>query len=179
MDVRWIRTWKLINGQRQIKWRLTICEFRDHQTSLEIYAEDVSCIGIQQPERELLSCELFSKEATQAFEKGSTCRQLLRLTGTQLRAVEFKLPQGEVALIRKLVGLNNFDTTCEVSRMLKPSGGLKDVHKVCEKCLHQTLGALLGRQLFANLLCTGRTSSMDIWTSRSAPSETTDKQRKT
>ena len=152
VDVRWVITWKIMEKVRQIKCRLTMRGFKDRQTSLETYAGTTSRAG-----QRLVNCivaqeedwELFSIDVAQAFAKGLTFEQMARLTGTQLRAVEFELPPSDVALLRKIEGFQTFDALTEVLRMLKPIYGLKDAPRAWRKCLHLALEEFFCRQLVA------------------------------
>ena len=142
VDTRWVITWKLVDGIRAIKCRLTMRGFRDRQDSLETFAgtasragqRAVNSIAAQDPDM-----ILFSFDVSQAFAKGLTFEELAQLTGTPLRQVEFDLQAGDVELLRKLPGFEDFDPKTETLRMLKPIYGLKDAPRAWRKRLHQCL----------------------------------------
>ena len=64
---------------------------------------------------------LFSFDVSQAFAKGLTFEEYARLTGTQLREVEFDVASEDVALVRKLPGFEDFDPSTEVLKCSRQS----------------------------------------------------------
>ena len=116
VDVRWVITWKMIDGIRQIKCRLTMRGFKDRQQSMDTYAGTTSRSGqrlvngvvAQEPD-----WELFSIDVTQAFAKGLTFEQMARLMGTQLRAVEFELPASDSGRSKGSTTSTPFVKSCE------------------------------------------------------------------
>ena len=92
---------------------------------------------------------LFSFDVSQAFAKGLTFEEYARLTGNQLREVEFEVSAGDVKLVRLLPGFSDFDPATEVLRMLKSIYGLKDAPRAWRKRLDQVLQEWGLRQLVA------------------------------
>ena len=142
VDTRWVINWKWVDGKLIIKCRLIMRGFRDRDQDLETFAGTatrsgqrvVNSITIQHPD-----FVLFSLDVSQAFAKGLTFEEYARLTGTQLRQVEFDISADDVALVRKLPGFSDFNPATEVLRMLKPIYGLKDAPRAWRKRLHQVL----------------------------------------
>jgi len=142
VDTRWVINWKWVDGVLVIKCRLTMRGFRDRCSTLETFAGTatrsgqrvVNTITAQNPD-----FVLFSFDVSQAFAKGLTFEEYARLTGNQLREVEFELAKEDVSLIRKLPGYETYDPETEVLKMLKPIYGLKDAPRAWRKRLHQVL----------------------------------------
>ena len=152
VDTRWVFTWKLVNNKKIIKCRLTMRGFRDRQIDMETFAGTASRSG-QRIVNSVVVQEndfvLFSFDVSQAFAKGMTFEELARLTGTQLREVEFDLSPADIYLLRRLPGYADFDPARETLKMLKPIYGLRDAPRAWRKKLHSVLGMWGLVQLFA------------------------------
>ncbi len=142
VDTRWVITWKMIDKVLQIKCRLTMRGFKDRQSDIETFAGTTSRAG-QRVVNTVVAQEddfvLFSFDVSQAFAKGLTFEEFARLTGQELRSVQFRLAPEDVPLLRHLPGFEDFDPDTEVLEMLKPIYGLKDAPRAWRKRLHQAL----------------------------------------
>jgi len=142
VDTRWVITWKMIDGNLEIKVRLTMRGFKDRDQDLETFAGTatrsgqrvVNHIVAQNPD-----FDLFSFDVSQAFAKGLTFEDLSRLTGTEVRKVQFRLAPEDIPILRKVPGYEDFDPETEVLEMIKPIYGLKDAPRAWRKRLHQVL----------------------------------------
>ena len=73
---------------------------------------------------------LFSSDVSQAFAKGMTFEEYARVTGTQLRAVEFEVAAEVAELLRELPGFDDFrpqGSSTHEARNLWPEGGSKSM----------------------------------------------------
>ena len=160
IDARWVITWKLIDGVVAIKCRLTARGFKDKMQELETYAGTTSRYGqriVNAIAAEHEDFVLFSFDVSQAFAKGMTFKELSELTGTELREVQFDIPQADVDILKAIKGFEGYDPRSEILYMIKPIYGLKDAPRAWRKKLHQVLiGWLQTRQLYAEpeLYCT-------------------------
>ena len=140
VDTRWVHKWKLIDGVKSIKSRLTMRGFKDRGgNSFETFAGTASRWGQRLVNSAVANNEdwvLFSFDVSQVFAKGMTFEELSRLTGQTLRVVEFDLDYEDAILIRTIPGYENFDPQQETLSMIKPIYGLKDAPRVWRKKLH-------------------------------------------
>ena len=144
IDVRWVRKWKkdAVTFEKFIKSRLTVRGFKDTCQDLETYAGTATrwaqrlivALAV------LLDLPMFTIDVTGAFAKGLNWEQLAELTGESIREVQFELTRPEdIALLRQLPGLTDFDPSSEVLQMTKAIYGLKDAPRAWRKRLHQIL----------------------------------------
>ena len=143
VDTRWVHKWKLIEGLRAVKARLTMRGFKDREGSrLETFAGTASRWGQRLVNSAACIFEdmtLFSFDVSSAFAKGMTFKELSELTGQPLREVQFELTAEDVLLLRKIPGYEDFDPHTEVLSMVKPIYGLKDAPRAWQKKLHGIL----------------------------------------
>ena len=142
IDARWVLKWKVVNGERLIKARLTVRGFRDMQASqLSTFSGTTSRWG----QRIVVSVavqrrwSLFSCDVAQAFLRGLSFRELAEMDGEVKRSVQFIVPSGSISLLRALPGFEDFDGATEVLRMLRAGFGLKDAPRAWAKVLKKVL----------------------------------------
>eukprot|EP00975_Prorocentrum_lima_P056259 11798154-Prorocentrum_lima.AAC.1 len=61
-----------------------------------------------------------------AFLKGMTFKDIAKEIGDTLRSVEFDFPPGDVWILRKLPGMEDYYGSLEILDLLKAMCGLKD-----------------------------------------------------
>ena len=83
--------------------------------------------------------KLWSFDVAAAFAKGMTFSELSKLTGTELRSVQFDLRGEDIRLLRQIPGFENFDPIRESLDMVKPIYGLKDAPRAWRLELDQLL----------------------------------------
>ena len=129
IDARWVLKWKVVDGVRRIKARLTVRGFRDSQgPALSTFSATTSRWG----QRLIVSMAvqrrwtLFSCDIAQAFLRGIPFAEFSKMPGEVKRSVQFVLPTGSVPLLRALDGYQDFDAVAECLNMLRAGFGLKD-----------------------------------------------------
>ena len=128
MTSRWVLRWKMIDGVKTVKARLTVRGFEDLSAStVETYANTATRWG----QRLICSAavqqnwELFTWDISTAFLQGISFEELAQITGTPVRQVAMRPPKGTEQFFKEMPGLNvSFDT--HVLLMLKAVYGLKD-----------------------------------------------------
>jgi hypothetical protein len=142
VDTRWVIKWKLVDGNKIIKVRITMRGFKDTCMNLETFAGTATRWSqriVNSAAATEEDFELFSFDVSKAFAKGMTFEELARLSGEPLRHVQFELAPEDVLLLKKLPGFENFDPATEVLDMVKPIYGLKDAPRAWRKKLHEVL----------------------------------------
>ena len=144
IDARWVLKWKVVDGQRIIKARLTVRGFRDMQAGqLATFSGTTSRWG----QRIVVAVAvqkrwaLFSCDVAQAFLRGLSFRELAQIDGEVSRSVQFKLPAGSIPMLRALPGYEDFDGATEALRMLRAGFGLKDAPRAWAMVLQKVLEA--------------------------------------
>eukprot|EP00975_Prorocentrum_lima_P001652 354856-Prorocentrum_lima.AAC.1 len=61
-----------------------------------------------------------------AFLEGMTFKEIASDTGDTLRSVQFDFPPADVCSLRKLPGMEDYDSSLEILDLLKAMWGLKD-----------------------------------------------------
>ena len=146
---RWVLRWKMIDGVRSVKARLTIRGFEDVAQDIATYASTATRWG----QRIICSIAiqygwtLFTADVGAAFLRGMTFQELSKLTGQPAREVSFVPPKGSEQYFQELPGLRDLNFAVEVLRLLKPAYGLKDAPKAWRTRLDQALRSLGGRPL--------------------------------
>ena len=144
VDTRWVIKWKLVDGKRIIKVRITMRGFKDLCQSMETFA-GTATRWAQRVVNSVAANEddfvLFSLDVSKAFAKGMTFQELSELTGEPLRAVQFEVAEEDVAALRRIPGFEDFNPHTEVLTMLKPIYGLKDAPRAWRKKLDKVLRA--------------------------------------
>ena len=151
IDVRWVRTWKLIEGLLGVKSRITGRGFKDQQET-ETFAGTASRTGQRVINSEIAQhpdWDMFSMDVSQAFAKSLTFKEFAELTGTSLRTVEMKLSEKDAEIFKSMPGLERFDYLIHYIKLLKPIYGLKDAPRAWRKRLHQVLSWFDMRSLVA------------------------------
>ena len=150
MTSRWVLRWKIIDGVRSVKARLTVHGFKDVDADwLQTYAGTasrwsqrvVTAVSAQQ------RWEILTADVGNAFLKGLTFKELAQLTGEPERRVAFHPPKGYESFIAELPGMSSYNRSTMELRMRVPIYGLKDAPRGWRKKLHISLLKLGGTAL--------------------------------
>lgn len=126
IDARWAITWKMIEGNVGAKGRFMVRGFKDQVQDLDTYAGTTGRSGQRLANAVTignLEFILFSFDVSQAFVKGMTFREFSALTGTEVREVEFHVPNADLGCLRQLPGFRDIDPAKEALTMLTPMYG--------------------------------------------------------
>jgi hypothetical protein len=132
VDGKWVNKWKIVDGVKTVKSRLTLRGFKDIQGAmLQTFA------GTATRWSQRLVCSiaaikgwpLFTADVGQAFLRGLTFEELAKLTGEPIRKVSLEVDKETIEIIRELPGYSNFDYSW-VLELLKPAYGLKDAPRL-------------------------------------------------
>eukprot|EP00971_Amphidinium_carterae_P136086 2696642-Amphidinium_carterae.1 len=133
LRVRWVYTWKKIEGTRQIKARLTVKGFQDRQfhsphadfasfaSTASRTSQRIVCLAAAQNQLRLSSLDV-----SQAFLKGLTFKELAEATKKPLRKVQFIPDQTTTTALRRCPGYEHFNPQEEALELLRPGFGLND-----------------------------------------------------
>ena len=142
LDGCWVLKWKITEGHRQIRARLTVRGFKDRQrdlydtfagTSTRWGQKAIVAIAVQQ------DWPVWSADVSSAFLRGQSFEQIAKETGLEVRSVQFDMPQGSVPLLRQIPGFETFDPTTDCLNMLKPVFGTNDAPWAWARELKKTL----------------------------------------
>ena len=140
---RWVLKWKIVDGKRIIKARLTVQGFRDKETT-----ENYSGTATRWTQRLLLAIAVENNwpvaaaDVSEAFLRGLTFAEVSKITGQPLRSVQLQLPDGVQEVLRDIPGLSDLDFSVEVLEMVKPGYGLKDAPRLWAQRLRRCLREL-------------------------------------
>ena len=140
---RWVLKWKIVDGKRIIKARLTVQGFRDKETT-----ENYSGTATRWTQRLLLAIAVENNwpvaaaDVSEAFLRGLTFAEVSKITGQPLRSVQLQLPDGVQEVLRDIPGLSDLDFAVEVLEMVKPGYGLKDAPRLWAQRLRRCLREL-------------------------------------
>ena len=115
--------------RRVIRARLCVRGFKDCDAGqLPSYASTASRFAQRVIVSETVEhdWELCTTDINKAFLQGVDYKELAKMTGEPEREVNFTLPIGSAALLKRLPGFENFDVTNEVLHCDKPGTGLVD-----------------------------------------------------
>lgn len=150
LSARFVHKWKLVDGVRVVKSRMTVRGFEDMAANdLETYAGTAT----RWAQRIIVSAaaqrswRLFCFDVTVAFLQGLTFKEIAAAEGTPEREVSFSPPKGYEAYFRELPGFSSFDGLRHVLRMLKCIYGLKDAPRAWKMKLERSLKAAGGQPL--------------------------------
>ena len=142
LDSRWVLKWKMVDGKRIIKARLTARGFRDAQAQ-EVSTYAGTATRWSQRLVNMMCAQkrwtLFSADISQAFLRGLTFEQIEQMEGEIHREVQMTLPPGSVQVLRQIEGYEDFNEVTEVLRMLRGGFGLKDAPRLWQKMLQMVL----------------------------------------
>ena len=104
--------WKLVDGKRVIKARLTVRGYKDLQGSevktiastASRWGQRVVCMAAVQN-----NLVLYSADVSQAFLQGMSFDEVAKLKGEVRRNVQFEVPPGSIPILRMLDGYEDFD----------------------------------------------------------------------
>ena len=145
LDSRWVLKWKLVDGKRVIKARLTVRGYKDLQgaevktmaTTASRWGQRVVCMAAVQND-----WVLYSADVSQAFLKGMSFDEVAKLKGEVKRHVQFDTPPGSIPILRMLDGYEDFDGGTEVLEMLRGGFGLKDAPRLWNMVFSEVLTSL-------------------------------------
>eukprot|EP00971_Amphidinium_carterae_P351093 6491908-Amphidinium_carterae.1 len=142
LDARWIYRFKIIDGRKHIKSRMTLRGFRESHMSFETFA-GTAARHSQRIVGSMCCCHkgwtLESLDISSAFARGLEFSELSKLTGTPLRVVELDLAAEDIAIVRMQPGFEDYNPLLETLRLRKAVYGLKDAPRAWELRLKQIL----------------------------------------
>ena len=145
---RWVHKFKMIDGKRQVKSRLTIRGFQDMSVDVNTYAGTATRWGqrmIASVSRQR-TWRIFMSDVSSAFLRSMTFQQMSELSGVDAREVSFDPPTGSAGYFRELPGMNQYNEATMTLGMLKPVYGLKDAPKAWKLQLDRVLRLAGGQQ---------------------------------
>ena len=145
LDSRWVVKWKLVDGKRVIKARLTVRGYKDLQgaevktmaATASRWGQRVVCMAAVQND-----WVLYSADVSQAFLQGMSFEEVAKLKGEVKRNVQFEVPPGSIPILRMLNGYEDFDGGTEVLDMLRGGFGLKDAPRLWNMVFSEVLVSL-------------------------------------
>jgi len=143
-----VHKFKLVDGVRIVKSRLTIRGFQDMSVSTDTYAGTATRWGqrmIASVSRQR-SWRIFMSDVSSAFLRSMTFKQMAELSGIEAREVCFDPPTGSEQYFRELKNMSQYNWATQTLRMLKPVYGLKDAPKAWKLQLDRVLRSAGGRQ---------------------------------
>ena len=155
---RWVHKFKMIDGRRVVKSRLTIRGFQDLALDLNTFASTASRWG----QRLVLSVcvqrlwTLFTWDVSSAFLQGLTFQEIADMSKAPIRAVAFTPPIGSEKYFVEMLGTSVYNPLWHVLNCLKAIYGLRDAPKAWKSKLHLVLCATGGRPLHTD-------ASLYVW----------------
>lgn len=150
MTSRWVIRFKMIEGLKAIKARLTVHGFKDADAeTLSTYAS-TACKWAQRlvcATAAQMRWELCSADVSSAFIRSLTFEEMAKLNGTEVRTAGFLMPKGSEEALRQIPGFEKYDPTIHEVVMCKPIYGLKDAPRAWRQRLHASLIKLKGRNM--------------------------------
>jgi hypothetical protein len=128
---RWVMKFKLVDGVKTVKARLTVRGYEDLASNLTTFASTASRWG----QRLVLSVavqrkwQLFSWDVASAFLQGLSFKELAAMGNGELRQIAFTPPKDSEQYFRELPGCGWYNPDKHVLNMLKPVYGLRDAPK--------------------------------------------------
>ena len=128
---RWVFKFKLVDGVKVVKARLTVRGFEDLAANLNTFASTASRWG----QRLVLSVavqrkwRLFTWDVSTNFLQVLTFKELAAMSNSELRQVAFTPPAGSEQYFKELPNCERYDPMKHVLNMVKPVYGLKDAPK--------------------------------------------------
>ena len=146
---RWVFKYKLIDGIRTVKARLTIRGFEDMSVSSDNYAGTatrwsqrvIASVAVQR------TWHIFVTDVSTAFLQSMTFSEMAKENCGYAREVCFVPPIGSEQYFRELPDMRKYDPLVHVLKLLKPVYGLKDAPAAWKKQLNRVLLLAGGRQL--------------------------------
>ena len=153
IDSRWVLKWKEIDGQKQVRARLTVRGFKDLQSpELATFAGTTTRWGQRLVNQVTAQRKwrLFSADISQAFLRGLTFEQVAAMDGEVKRKVQFTMPPGSIPVLRQLEGYEDFNPVTEVLLLLRCGFGLKDAPRLWQVMLKQVMEKTGGKPLISD-----------------------------
>ena len=148
---RWVLKWKIIDGERRIKARLTVQGFKDRQE-----VDNFSATTSRWAQRLILiiaaqfGWDIGSADVSEAFLRGLTFEELAKQPGEVKRSVQLELPPGSAPFMQQFDGMKDFNPITEVLDMVKPGYGLKDAPRLWNMALRRVLQEFSMRPVLAD-----------------------------
>ena len=145
---RWVHKFKLVDGTRIVKSRLTIRGFEDLATEVNTFASTASRWG----QRIILSVcvqrawVLFCWDVSSAFLQGLTFKEVAAMSSAPMRVVCFAPPIGSERYFVEVLG-SKYNPMVHVLKALKGIYGLRDAPRLWKNKLHLVLVETGGRLL--------------------------------
>ena len=158
LSARWVHKWKVVDGKRVCKSRMTVRGFEDLAgNDVQTFAGTASRWG----QRLVVSIaaqrqwSIFCWDVSVAFLQGLTFQELAVMQGTPERNVCFVPPAGSEQYFQELPGMQAYNPLTEVLRMVKAIYGLKDAPRAWKLQLERVLRLAGGQPLHTdrNLWC--------------------------
>ena len=146
---RWVHKFKIIDGERTVKSRLTIRGFQDLSVSEDNFAGTATRWG----QRIIASVAVQKRwpiwvaDVSTAFLRSMSFEQIAEMTGTAVREVSFCPPTGSDKYWQELPGMSHYTPLQYVLRLLKPAYGLKDAPRAWKLQLERVLRLAGGHPL--------------------------------
>ena len=111
LSSRWVLKWKLVEGVRLVKARLTVRGFEDMAENLSTFASTASRWGqrVVSVIATQMSWPLFLADVSTAFLQGLTFEELAKLNGGQVREVCFQPPANSAQYFKELKGMESYN----------------------------------------------------------------------
>ena len=142
LDCKWVYKWKLIDGKKAIKSRITLRGFRENHMSFETFAGTASRHAQRLVNAMVVTHANFVLEAwdiSSAFAQGLQFEEIANLTGQRPREVQLALNPEDIPLVQSQAGFETFNPLTEVLNLKKAVYGLKDAPRAWELRLRQLL----------------------------------------
>ena len=129
IDTRWVFKWKIIDGVRSIRARLTLRGFKESGAEGQ---SNYSATATKWSQRVLVSeavlrkWNLASTDISKAFLQGITYAELAEETQQPLRDVSFEVCPRTALVLSQIPGYADFQPSSEVLHCLKPGTGCRD-----------------------------------------------------
>ncbi|CAK0834374.1 unnamed protein product [Prorocentrum cordatum] len=148
IDSRWVIKWKIIEGSRDVKGRLTVRGFKDQQKNEKDRMRTAAGTASRWGQRVICSIAaqhgwtLWSLDVSMAFLRGKTFEELAERFGFKMRSLQFDLPPDGAALLKQIEGFEDFNEVTETLNMKKPGFGTNDAPWAWQVDLSDTLREL-------------------------------------
>ena len=153
VDGTWVPKWKVIDGIKKVKGRLTLRGFKDKQTDIENFSATATRHGARAVNSFAAQCGhiLWSLDIPSAFLKGLTFEEINAMkTSGEIRSVQLMIGARTAAVLRTFVGYENFDPQTEYLDMLRPMEPMRrpaSFHSQADQCPRRDAAPAIARRL--------------------------------